>query len=111
MKSGANAPSTVKTENSRSVAVKAFLRPTVSAMVPQMKAPRAMLIRLAVPIQPASPGVSCQWVESRGIRMPLSVTSHASNMNPRPPITKILPWTFQRHGNSWTTCSPLGTVV
>ena len=61
MKSGEKAPSTVKSEKISSVAVKAFLRPIVSAMVPQTNAPRAMPIRLAVPIQPASPGVSCQW--------------------------------------------------
>ncbi len=110
-KSGEKAPSTVKSEKISSVAVKAFLRPMVSAMVPQTKAPRAMPIRFAAPIQAASPGLRDQCLDSSGIRMPLSVTSQASNMKPRPPIRKIRPCTFQRQGSSWTTCSPLGTVV
>ena len=101
----------MKIEKISRVAVNAFLRPMVSAMVPQTKAPRAMPIRFAVPIQAASPGLSDQCLDSNGIRMPLRVTSQASNMKPSPPIRKIRPWTFQRHGSSWTTCSPLGTVV
>src|SRR6478735_9610563 len=110
-KSGEKAPRTVKIEKISKVAVKAFLRPMVSAMVPQTKAPRAMPIRFDVPIHAASPELSDQCLDSSGMRMPLSVTSQASNMKPSPPIRKILPWTFHRHGSSWTTCSPLGTVV
>ncbi len=111
MKSGEKAPSTVKREKISSVAVKAFLRPMVSAMVPHTKAPRAMPMRFDVPTHATSPGDSAQCVDSSGIRIPLSVTSQASNIKPRPPIRKILPWTFHRQGSSWTTCSPLGTVV
>jgi hypothetical protein len=38
------------------VAVNASLRPIVCAVVPQAKAPKAMPIKLAVPIHPASAG-------------------------------------------------------
>src|SRR4051812_31472722 len=106
--SGARAPQTVKIEKTSSVAVKATRRPITSAMEPQTKAPTAMPIRFAVPIHAACAGARFQWSESSGMSTPLSVTSQASNMKPRPPITKIFPWTFQRQGRSWTIWSPEG---
>jgi hypothetical protein len=59
-KAGANAPATVKIENTRSVRVKAFFRPMTSAMPPQMNAPSAIPMRLAVAIHAACPTLKSQ---------------------------------------------------
>ena len=108
-KAGENAPAIVKIEKTRRVRVKAFFRPMTSAMPPQMKAPKAMPMRLAVAIHAAWPTLRSQWSLSSGMRNPLSATSQASNMNPRPPMMKMAPWVRHFHGRWAMTSEAVGT--
>src|SRR4051794_14799390 len=106
-KLGEAAPSTENSENIASVSVNARLRPMMSAIPPQTKAPTAMPIRLEVPTQATAPLPRSHSLATSGMRKPFRVTSQASNMKPRPPMMKIAPWTFHRQGSRWTTRSPV----
>ena len=109
--SGEKAPRTVNREKTSRVAENARLRPIASAMDPQTNAPMAMPSRFAVPIQAACAGTRSHSLDNSGISTPFSVTSQASNINPRPPMRKIRPCTFHRHGRFWTTWSPVGRAL